>query len=292
MGSIKSKALEWNKSALDLFKHDQYTLPTINMNIKLQMMYILHCWVRHMQHRNLSTSELPQDILRLIIDRFCYHPIFDIEFEQKLTCPESYFNQQYLSYSQNNDGSIVLKLLLIGDHNVGKSKLVSRYRHNKWDEDAGYTMGVDLEIKTLIIDNCKVRLQLWDISGVDRQDKCIAPYYKVAHAVILTYDITNRQSFDRIYPHWNDLVDKRVRYKMVHKLLIGTKLDAVEYENVDEIVSTKEGQELAMKLNAVGFVEVSAKLGVNVNNAFNDFVRYVIRDKQGAEKRKQYPFAD
>ena len=246
-----------------------------------------------MQRKCVSTSELPQDIMQLIIEKFCYHSILEIEFKQKISEPESYFNQTYLSYSSNNDGSIILKLLLIGDHNVGKSKLVSRYRHNKWDEDAGYTMGVDLELKTLKIDNSKIRLQLWDISGVDRQDKCIAPYYKVAHAVIMTYDITNRESFQRIDTHWNELVDKRVRYKMVHKLLVGTKLDEIEYiENKDEIVSTKEGQELAVKLNAVGFVEVSAKLGINVNNAFNDFVRYVIRDKIGAERRKKWPFAD
>ena len=43
-----------------------------------------------------------------------------------------------------------------------------------------------------------VKMQIWDTSGQERFETVTSAYYRGAHAVVLTYDITNRNSFDLI----------------------------------------------------------------------------------------------
>jgi Ras-related protein Rab-1A len=41
-------------------------------------------------------------------------------------------------------------------------------------------------------------MQIWDTAGQERFKTITASYYKGAHGIILTYDITDKQSFKDI----------------------------------------------------------------------------------------------
>ena len=60
------------------------------------------------------------------------------------------------------------------------------------------TIGVDFRIKTIDVDNKTCKLQTWDTAGQERFKTITSSYYKGAHGVIVTYDITNRDSFARV----------------------------------------------------------------------------------------------
>lgn len=60
----------------------------------------------------------------------------------------------------------LFKVLVIGDHKVGKSSFVKRYVKNQFYEELKTTIGVDFSMKVIDWDgHSRVRLQLWDIAG-------------------------------------------------------------------------------------------------------------------------------
>ena len=48
------------------------------------------------------------------------------------------------------------------------------------------------------MDGKSVKMQIWDTAGQERFKTITASYYKGAHGIILTYDITDKQSFKDI----------------------------------------------------------------------------------------------
>lgn len=60
----------------------------------------------------------------------------------------------------------LFKILVIGDHKVGKTSFVKRYVRNQFYEELKTTIGVDFSMKVMDWDSHTwVRLQLWDIAG-------------------------------------------------------------------------------------------------------------------------------
>lgn len=61
----------------------------------------------------------------------------------------------------SDDYSHLFKLLLIGDSGVGKSSLLLRFADNSYTGNYITTIGVDFKIRTITIDNQRVKLQIW-----------------------------------------------------------------------------------------------------------------------------------
>jgi small GTP-binding protein len=47
-----------------------------------------------------------------------------------------------------------------------------------------------------------VKLQIWDTAGQERFRTITGAYYKGAHAIIIVYDITRKESFEDIENFW------------------------------------------------------------------------------------------
>jgi Ras-related protein Rab-1A len=54
------------------------------------------------------------------------------------------------------------------------------------------TIGVDFKIRTFDMAGKSVKMQIWDTAGQERFKTITASYYKGAHGIILTYDITDK----------------------------------------------------------------------------------------------------
>jgi len=99
---------------------------------------------------------------------------------------------------ENLDYDYLFKILLIGDSNVGKSSLLTRFSDDKFSEDIINTVGVDFKFKTLDIEGKKIKLQIWDTAGQERFRTVTSSYYRGAHGIIIVYDITNADSFKSV----------------------------------------------------------------------------------------------
>ncbi|CAM5999465.1 unnamed protein product [Sphagnum balticum] len=63
------------------------------------------------------------------------------------------------------DCDYVVKAVIIGDSAVGKTNILLRYCDNSFKPTYSSTIGVDFRIKTLQVEELKIKLQIWDTAG-------------------------------------------------------------------------------------------------------------------------------
>ncbi|XP_022619043.1 ras-related protein Rab-7L1-like isoform X2 [Seriola dumerili] len=103
----------------------------------------------------------------------------------------------------------LLKILIVGDGNVGKSSFVHRYVNGQFNKTYKMTVGVDFSVKLLHwSDKEKVRLQLWDVAGQERFISMTRIYYKGALGCVMMFDVTSASSFLNCR-HWKQDLDNK-----------------------------------------------------------------------------------
>jgi len=152
------------------------------------------------------------------------------------------------------------KIVVIGDPAVGKTSLMLRYTQKTFRELYIPTVGVQVSIKTLKIDNHLCALNIWDIAGQQKFSNIRRLFYEGTDATIIVFDITDQQSFINSSKWHNDLppINKKVG------ALIGNKLDLED----KRVISEEWGKTLSEKMGFQYF-EISAKNGHNVENLFH-----------------------
>ncbi len=154
-----------------------------------------------------------------------------------------------------------IKVLTIGDSSVGKTCLLHRYTSHTFSSASIPTVGIDFKIMNITIDGKRIKMQCWDTAGQERYRNITTNYYRNAQGIMLVYDITNRKSFEAI-DNWMVQIHAHAG-ESVDKILIGNKSD----QSDERKISKQEGENLAKKYN-IPFLETSAKLGQNVEEAF------------------------
>lgn len=165
-----------------------------------------------------------------------------------------------------------LKILLVGDTNVGKSSILLRFTDDTFDNEKCPTIGVDFKVKLISLNGVKVKLALWDTAGQERFRTLTPAYYRGAQGVILVYDVSNAQSFRQL-DEWLQEVDRYATKPDIVKMVIGNKIDK---ESSDRVVSREEGLRFARRHRML-FLETSAKTAVGVQMAFEELVEKIIQ---------------
>ncbi|GBN00159.1 Ras-related protein Rab-18 [Araneus ventricosus] len=171
-----------------------------------------------------------------------------------------------------DDDSVLttLKILIIGESDVGKSSLLLRFTDDVFDPGLAATIGVDFKVKTVSVDGNKAKLAIWDTAGSERFRTLTPSYYRGAQGAILVYDVTNRQSFMKLDQWLYELETYSTRTNIV-KMLVGNKIDK---EN--RAVSREEGMKYARK-HSMLFIEASAKTCDGVQCAFEELVEKILQ---------------
>ncbi|MFW9877911.1 MAG: Rab family GTPase [Candidatus Thorarchaeota archaeon] len=154
------------------------------------------------------------------------------------------------------------KVLVFGDDSYEKTTLTKRYCYNIFNPSTSLTIGVDFHIKTIELNNNRIKLQIWDVGGEERFRFLLPTYCLGARAAILIYDITRSSTLDNI-AEWISIV--RSNAGNIPIILIGSKLDLGD---TFRRVSREEGISTAENYNLAAFAEVSSKTGQNVDQVF------------------------
>jgi len=167
----------------------------------------------------------------------------------------------------------LFKIVIIGDHNCGKSCILLRFAENTFRDDHVTTLGVDFKLKTIKLDRDRIRLELWDTAGMERYRTIYNSYYHSAHGVMIVYDITDRRSFDNLKNYWLNEVRMHAPQNAV-LMLVGNKCDmnANGDPQQQRKVEFASAEKLASEMN-ISLFEVSAKTGINVEEAFTELAR-------------------
>ena len=171
----------------------------------------------------------------------------------------------------NNDEEkqYAIKICLLGAAAVGKTSIASRFCKNIFNETYANTIGGAYQQQTVLLDNgVKMKLHVWDTSGDERFKSMTNLYYRDAQVAILTYDVTNQETFQDLN-YWLEQLKDKVNADNMLLFLAGNKCDV----NSDmKRVSAKEAKEFAEK-NNMTFFETSAKTGLGIKELFKSIAK-------------------
>ena len=167
----------------------------------------------------------------------------------------------------------LFKLLIIGESGVGKTCLLLRFTDDSFTANHLTTIGIDFKIKIINLENKLIKLQIWDTAGQERFRTITKTYYKGAHGIILTYDVTDANSFKNIR-NWIKQIEANAQTS-VKIVLVGNKCD-----KPDRVVTKEEGKKLADDHN-MSFFETSVKTNQNVTEVFNFLTKEILESNAG-----------
>ena len=163
------------------------------------------------------------------------------------------------------------KIVIFGDAGCGKTTLTQRYLTNLFKSDSTMTIGVDFEVKSLDIDEKKVKLQIWDFGGEERFRFLLPTYVKGASGGLFMYDVTNYSSLAHI-DDWLTIIKKEAD-ALFPIVVAGGKGDLAE----DREVSAEEGINISKSRDVDAFIECSSKTGENVEVTFQTLTRLMLQ---------------
>eukprot|EP00826_Nyctotherus_ovalis_P037753 TRINITY_DN3471_c0_g1_i1.p1 TRINITY_DN3471_c0_g1~~TRINITY_DN3471_c0_g1_i1.p1 ORF type:complete len:144 (-),score=32.13 TRINITY_DN3471_c0_g1_i1:333-764(-) len=133
--------------------------------------------------------------------------------------------------NQGKQYDYLFKIIMLGEHKVGKTQLINRYTKNEFNLHHSTTLGVEFTTQTVVIDGKRIGAQIWDTAGQERFKSLAEVYYKGAVGAILVYDISNQESFDRVCKKWQEDF-KSSSDSHVVAILVGNKCDLKDERKV------------------------------------------------------------
>ncbi|ORX47284.1 P-loop containing nucleoside triphosphate hydrolase protein [Piromyces finnis] len=179
-----------------------------------------------------------------------------------------------------------LKVILLGDSAVGKSKLIERFLLNDYIPYQLSTYALTLYRHTcphpLKSKAPPISVEFWDTAGQERFQSMHPSYYHMAHVCILCFDLTRKITYKNLQ-HW---YDELMKYRNnIPVVVIANKVDA-EPERAKKrygfVERKKKGEAEDLPL-----FFVSASDGTNVVSAFNEAIKRGIKYKE-SEKNKDF----
>jgi small GTP-binding protein len=172
------------------------------------------------------------------------------------------------------DDKLTFRVVTIGDSSVGKTSIVKKFIHGRFDAFEKNTVGALYESFTDKVGGRDLEVQIWDTAGQEQYRSLSPVYFRSAAAALLVFDITNRQSFENL-DDWllsfrNAGTDQAILF------LLGNKADLHEQQNV----KTGEGEEWAAS-HGCRYFETSAKTGDGIAEVFKAVVEKLAGDNLG-----------
>ena len=155
-----------------------------------------------------------------------------------------------------------VRCVLVGDEGVGKTSLLISYTRNRFPEFYVPTildnLAVNVEIR-----NKTYTLALFDTNSPHQNDHCLFN----ADVFLLCFSLNDLSSFQNV-EKWHSIV--KLKNSTAKVILVGMKSDL--REDSENLVSTKQGENLAKTLGFTKYVECSAKTLNGVGSVFNEVI--------------------
>ncbi|GAM27139.1 hypothetical protein SAMD00019534_103140 [Acytostelium subglobosum LB1] len=167
-----------------------------------------------------------------------------------------------MSTTTSND--MLIRVLLVGDPDVGKTTLMWRTCDNilLTAEQANITLNNTMKSKTIQLGKKQIVVRFHDTVGQERFRTLSKSLYTNTDAIILTYDPSTRSSFERLPSWWQEI--ERYAKAANPKLFIALATTKSDLAASTQVVTVAEGQEFANQ-KGITLMHTSAATGAGVD---------------------------
>jgi small GTP-binding protein len=165
-----------------------------------------------------------------------------------------------------DNAAYLFKIVFLGEGAVGKTSLVGRFVYNSFEGDYLATIGTDIHLKMVQVDDTAVKLVIWDIAGQDNFAQLRRAYYQNASGAFFVFDTSRPETIARI-DEWLKALNTVTGD--IPLVILENKVDlqsAVSQEQKDQII----------KKYRIKIIPTSAKEDKNVEDAFQEMTRKIL----------------
>ncbi|KAJ3666250.1 hypothetical protein Zmor_001703 [Zophobas morio] len=187
--------------------------------------------------------------------------------------------------------SIRKKLIIVGDGACGKTCLLIAFAADKFDEQYVPTV-FENYVADIEVGGKNIELVLWDTSGQEAYDRLRPIQYPDTDVVLICFSVTWRVSLENVPVKWWPEVKHFC--PNVPILLIGTKSDLRDdkkaLEKLEKMkkrpVTREDAETVAKSIEAITYLECSAKTRSNVHAVFAEAAKATISEQRKRKKHK------
>tara|TARA_R110002074_G_scaffold141949_1_gene288412 strand:+ start:1608 stop:2348 length:741 start_codon:yes stop_codon:yes gene_type:complete len=168
-----------------------------------------------------------------------------------------------------NNYSDILKVILLGDTNTGKTSFVNKLTNScKDDTCLTTTIGVDFAKHSIKYKDTIIRSILWDTAGMETYGSIVTSYYRMIDGVIIFFDLNNFDSYQS-FEYWLNDVIYYVKTGIIY--IIGNKSDLEKKISKSDVVDFINSN---YKNYEIYYKEISIKN--NIPNVKDIYAEYII----------------
>ena len=166
------------------------------------------------------------------------------------------------SYNQNS--VLHIKCVILGEANVGKTSLITRYFHGKFHQFCESTIGCSFSNKKIEINGSNYRLDVWDTAGQEKYRGLMPMYYRNADIVFLCIDLTQEDKSKLIenYNYWYKQIGLHSDNPNRIIILVGTKSDHRKQSMTEDDIRH------LIQEHDCAYFETSSKINIGITDLF------------------------
>ncbi|ELP87763.1 GTP-binding protein ypt5, putative [Entamoeba invadens IP1] len=161
-----------------------------------------------------------------------------------------------------------MKVVIIGDSNVGKTSIISRLMFNQFSA-GGATVAAVFHHMILDTEIASYSLDLWDTAGQEKYHSVVENYFRGASGGVVVFDVTDPHSLSNV----------RVWCEQLKRVCPDAKVMVIANKNDCEWRVKKDDVDNVVKITNALYFETSAKSGENVKKSFIELA-CVMRPKE------------
>lgn len=133
----------------------------------------------------------------------------------------------------NKDQSFdyIAKVILVGETNVGKTNILTRYCKDEFKSDSSATVGIEFAYKIVKSFEKTIKLQIWDTAGQEKFRSITNSFYMNSSAALVVFDLSKYSSYEKINLWISEL--KQHAGKDLDIIIVGNKSDLKEIRAVN-----------------------------------------------------------
>lgn len=204
------------------------------------------------------------------------------EYFQKFNAPKIIINDDPvipdypIQSTFKKNSSYNMKVVVVGDGGCGKTCLLVAYVQGRFPEIYVPTVFENYVTNVLTPSGKLIELALWDTAGQEEYDRLRPLSYPDVDVLLVCFSLESLVSLQNVKDTWFPEVSHFC--PGIPIVLVGTKADLPS--NIDPDLPIQ----LATEINAIGYIQCSAKEMFNIKTVFNFAINQFQRTKENQEQ--------